>query len=93
MDIPYVRGSDTSYDAAVSMESAAPNIREFVFAEIKNAGSHGMTCDEIEHVLVLHHQTASARIRELSLSGRLRDTGRRRQTRNGRAARVYEAVA
>lgn len=49
-----------------------------------------MTCDEVEIVTGLKHQTASARIRELALKGLIKDSGKRRLTRSGRKAVVYE---
>jgi hypothetical protein len=53
---------------------------------IASAGSK--TCDEVDVGLHMRHQMASARIRELVLGGRLRDTGHRRLTRSGRLAAV-----
>lgn len=86
----YVRGSDTSSDAADSLdESLLSRLRAKVFALIDMRGERGATCDEIEMALDLRHQTASARVRELVLGGLIFDTGKRRITRSGRGARVY----
>lgn len=51
----------------------------------------GMTCREVEAKLGLLHQTASARIRELVLSGNIKDSGLRRAAQGGGPARVYMA--
>jgi len=86
----HVRGSDTSISAADSLDdSLLSRLRAQVFALIDVRGENGATCDEVEVALELRHQTASARVRELALGGLIFDTGRRRQTRSGRAARVY----
>jgi hypothetical protein len=53
---------------------------------------HGpLTCDEIEVLMKMRHQTASARISELKKAGKLLDTGARRPTRSGRLATVLQA--
>lgn len=85
---PRVRGSDTSEAAADSVRGVTGQLRARVFAFI-GAQAHGATCDEVEASLGLRHQTASARVRELSLAGVIRDTGERRRTRSGRNAAVW----
>lgn len=49
----------------------------------------GATCDEVELQTGQKHQSASARIRELVLLGRVQDSGARRPTRSGRRAVVW----
>lgn len=49
----------------------------------------GQTCDELEIALEMRHQTCSASITKLLYGKHLFDTGKRRPTRSGRAARVY----
>ena len=83
---------DTSIAAAHSMREAADSIRKRVFERISET-KYGMTCDEIEVALDLRHQTASARLRELVLQGRLVDSKVRRLTRSGRWAVVYQPKA
>jgi hypothetical protein len=80
--------SDTSLAAYESLRDQLPSLRDIIHAEIilENA-----TCDEIEELYTLRHQTASARIRELVQAGKIYDTGLRRDTRSGRKARVYAA--
>lgn len=92
----HVAGSDTSEDAAESVVGSARAVREKVWHHIDRCirrGDTGKTCDAIEVELRMRHQTASARIRELVLAGRLFDTGERRLTRSGRKAAVYATQA
>ena len=86
---PYVRGSDTSRDAAWSVEGRLGADAQRVYEAIEKS-SDGMTCDEVEESLEMRHQTASARIKGLRDVGRIIDSGRRRPTRSGRNAAVYE---
>jgi hypothetical protein len=88
---PYVRNSDTSKGAAVSMVADARTLRDAVAALVKQRAARGATCHEVEWALKLSHQTASARIRELVLAGKLKDSGMRRPTASGRTAAVWIA--
>jgi hypothetical protein len=85
--VPYVKGSDTSRAAADSMKPHVSFIERDVLDYVTIM--EGATCDEIENGLELAHQTASARIKGLADKGLIRDSGARRKTRSGRAARVY----
>ena len=89
--VPYVKGSDTSRAAAESMVPHVSDLEEGILLFLQKRG--GATCDELEHVTGLAHQTASARLKGLADKGLIRDSGARRKTRSGRAARVYVAVA
>lgn len=89
MNAPFVKGSDTSQMAAEAITIPASQLRARVFAYIESRGATGTTCDEVEHALSLRHQTASARIRELVLEGRVVDSGTRRTTRSGHSATVW----
>lgn len=90
-EVPRVDGSDTSEAAAESMDESAVTLRQTVYLCILTS-KDGMTDEELERVLDLRHQTASARRRELVLMGRVKDTGRRRTTTSGRTATVWEAT-
>jgi hypothetical protein len=83
---PHV-GTDTSRDAAVGIASHAEALREAVYGFIKAQG--GAICEEVEVGLDMIHQTASARIRELVLKGRLIDSGKRRRTSKNRQAAIW----
>ncbi len=86
---PYVKGSDTSLEAAKSVAGKTPSIRSIVEAYVLSKRYFGATCDEVELKFKLRHQTASARIRELVKGGRLEDTGFRRKTSSNRRATVW----
>lgn len=47
------------------------------------------TCDEIEMITGLSHQTASARVNDLKKAYRIHDSGERRKTRSNRNATVW----
>ena len=94
-------GTDTSRDAAASIVDQVNGMCRDVLRAIREA-EDGLTCDEVEQLLSMKHQTASARIRDLTscqpalLEQRLdQETGKhaRRATRSGRTARVYYAKA
>ena len=84
---PHVRGSDTSLAAAESMVGMTGRLRLQILNFIRQVGT--ATCDECEVRLDMRHQTCSARICELKVSGLIVDTGERRVTRSGRSAAVY----
>ena len=84
-------GSATSAAAADSVEKgrakASRRVREYIGAQ----GDLGATDDEVERALGMRHQTASARRRELYLTGAVIDSGLRRATSSGRLATVWVA--
>jgi transposase len=83
----FARGSDTSAAAALSVDG--PKLRELVLFTIRASGHRGMTCDEIEQILDMRHQTISARVNELRNGGWIVDSGIRRPTRSNRNAVVW----
>jgi hypothetical protein len=56
---------------------------------IEEAEPRGVTCEDLEDALSAHHQSVSARLRDLLMQGRILDSGNTRETRSGRKARVY----
>jgi predicted ArsR family transcriptional regulator len=88
----FVAGSDTSEDAADSIsDDVLGRMRRLIYREVVHSPA-GRTCDEIEATLDLRHQTASARLRELELTGWVEPTPEKRRTRSGRMAHVYRVV-
>ena len=57
-------GIDTSIDAAESVSECLSAMRLQVFEEVQKA-EDGLTCDEVEQILGMKHQTASARLNDL----------------------------
>ena len=89
---PYVSDSDTSRAAALSVAPHTPGLREQVLSAIRHAPD-GLTCDDVEALMNLRHQTASARVNELRNDGAIVDSGLRRPTRSGRKATVWKVAA
>jgi hypothetical protein len=87
--VPHVAGCDTSAAAADSLDGLPVTALRAAVLKAIAAAPQGLTCDQVETRLALRHQTASARIRELSIMGMIEDSGRRDRTRSGRSARVY----
>jgi hypothetical protein len=90
-------GTDTSRAAAEMLAPDVERIRDLVYAAIRDAGKDGVTCEEVEGITGLKHQTASARICDLqgrekggkALPRRIADSGMRRNTSGGRPAKVW----
>lgn len=85
---PPHNNKDTSKEAAAKIKKHVSKLAAEVFQVIKT--KNGLTCDEVEVELEMSHQTASARIRELVLAGRIEDSGDRRPTRSNRRATVWK---
>lgn len=88
----FVRGSDTSEAAAKSLNPKTLSELEARICRYVAAHFHGVTSEEIQIALGLTHQNCSARTTELVLKGRLVDSGERRRTSSGRAARVLKVA-
>lgn len=80
-------GVATSDAAAASIVKDVARLKAIVLDAIKREG--GLTCDEVEIVTGLRHQTASARVYDLKKVGRIVDSGTRKKTRSGRDAIVW----
>jgi len=97
MSTPHARGSETSRLAAISIEPDTNRMRRAVLETINNAAQYGLTCDEVEVIRGMSHQTTSARICELrnrkDIEPLVIDGAEvRRPTRSGRFATVYVAT-
>lgn len=82
--------AELSKGALISIMHIRGKLKQRVYNALRVAGWDGMTCDEMERMLDLKHQTLSARVRELWQEGFLKKAGERR-TRSGRWATVYRA--
>ena len=92
----YVAGSDPSCRAAESIAPYVSQLQKMVLDAVLKEGMSGATCDEVEIMLGMPHQTASPRINELkepdAETGRpqmLFDSGKRRKTQHGQLATVW----
>lgn len=90
-ETPGYSNPTTSKEAAKSVEPKAAALRVRILAELQCRGTFGGTCDELEQAMSLSHQTASARLRELALAGKIEEGGRRK-TRSGRSAIAWVAT-
>jgi hypothetical protein len=86
---PPDNGVATSVAAADHIAPQAATLRAAVLAAIRATGADGMTCDEVEVCLSMKHQTASARVNELSRGAKIVDSGTSRPTRSGCQAIVW----
>jgi hypothetical protein len=89
--VPYARGSDTSREAAEVLEGdPVKGQRLAYFGQVRLAGAHGVTTDEVCVTLGWLVSTGSARANDLHAKlGWMVDSGRRRRTRAGRNATVW----
>lgn len=94
----YVATSDTSYDAAKSIRADLSALRRRVLSAVQ-AAPQGITCEQLEALTGLKHQTASARLKELQDRGQVDwkidpHTGKHRRAVNasGRTAKLYFAL-
>ena len=94
----YVATSDTSYDAAKSIRADLSALRRRVLSAVQ-AAPDGITCEQLEAITGLKHQTASARLKELQDRGQVDwkidpRTGKHRRAVNasGRTAKLYFAL-
>ena len=93
---PLHNGTETSKDAAESVQPHLSRMNREILRIIRSS-QDGATCDEIEVVTGLSHQTASARVYELHHRYRAIEvrvdpqTGRptKRKSRSERDCRVY----
>lgn len=95
----YVKTSDTSFMAAEAIAPFVTKLQEMVLNVALSAGTRGVTCDEVEQILDMPHQTASARVHELGKihvdkegverPQMLFDSGARRKTQHGQLATVW----
>jgi len=88
---PAANWSRTSRAAAQAIRESAPTLRARVLAFIAARGAHGATNDEIVAGLGMLLQSVCARANELWGAHLIRDSGRTRLSRTGRAAKVWEA--
>ena len=90
-DLPFQRHSETSRAAAESMEPAAFTLQFKVLDAIRSSAD-GLTDEELQLGIPMAQNTERPRRRELERAGKIRDSGRTRPTKSGRAATVWVAT-
>lgn len=86
---PYQKGSDTSAQAAGSIEHCLSFLEKEVLQAIKESREIGMNCWEVEQRCDISRACSSARLNGLRVKGLIHDTKLRRATDTGRSAVVY----
>ena len=82
---------ETSLQAHRSQKDKAPTDCMTVYNRLRKY-PRGATCDQLEQVLNMSHQTTSARLNDLAGRGKVVDSGRREKTRTGRPAICWKVV-
>ncbi len=80
-------GTETSRVAAKSIEPVMDRLEKQVYEVLSRKP---MTCDRVEVITGMSHQTASARINALARKKLIQPTGQKLPTRSGRPAMVWE---
>lgn len=86
---PGAKRDGTSQDAADAIAERAPSLRDRVLAELCNGPG---TADELAARIGVSVLAARPRTTELSLAGKITDTGLRRSNDSGRMAIVWGLV-
>lgn len=89
---PGHRGIDTSVEAAEAAARVAGRLRRLVYRTIHEAGSQGLTTDEIASALRMPRYSVQPRTTELKHGRGIRDSGRRRRNESGCKAIVWVAA-
>ena len=90
--LPFVTGSETSFQAARRAHSSAGSWRTRVLVALDSVGEGGLTDEELQTRLGLNPSTQRPRRVELVHFGVIRDSGRTRPTRSGKQATVWISV-
>lgn len=88
---PGHRGIDTSIAAAKSVAGIAGPLRRMVYRAVHEAGTRGLTTDEIAAALRMPRYSVQPRTTELKHDRRICDSGRRRRNASGCNAIVWVA--
>jgi hypothetical protein len=83
---PFQKHSPTSREAAGAIDSEASRLRRKV---LEFLGGGGATDEEIQEGTGMLANTERPRRRELQLAKKVRDSGRKRQTKSGRNAVIW----
>lgn len=89
---PGHRNVDTSIAAAIELEPKLGRLQKMALSVVREAGSNGLTSDEIAELLGTERWSFRPRISELRRQGLIRDSGQRRLNSTGRIAIVWIAA-
>ena len=89
--LPYVRGSETSKEAAIAAEPNAGTQRRRVLDELRCFRDEGLTDHDMQDILAMNPSTQRPRRVELVKQGFVVDSGKTRLTPSGKRAVVWVA--
>lgn len=88
---PGQRNVETSIAAADALAPKLGRLQRMANSAIRNAGSYGLTADELAARLDADRWSIQPRTSELKRKGLIRDSGQRRTKRTGKLAIVWIA--
>lgn len=91
-DAPGHRKVDTSIAAAEALAPKLGRLQRLAQGAIRNAGSDGLTADELAASLEMDRWSIQPRTSELKRKGLIRDSGQRRPNCTGKLAIVWIAA-
>lgn len=91
-DYPGYRPTDTSQEAAEAISEHLGRLQAMSFAAIRDAGSIGLTAEELAMRLRQDRSAIQPRTSELRRKNRIVDSGQRRRNASGKRAIVWIAI-
>ena len=91
-DAPGHRNVETSVAAADALASKLGRLQRMAEMTIRDAGTHGLTADELAARLEMDRWSIQPRTSELKRKGLVRDSGQRRPNSTGKMAIVWIAA-
>lgn len=88
--VPGFKARDTSRDSASSTEARAPRLRQLCIDQLMLCGP--LTTDECASNLGIDKLSIRPRFSELAATGKVRDSGERRENGSGKRAIVWALV-
>jgi len=88
---PALGKTDTSAEAAASIEAVTARLQRAVLLAIRERGALGLTSHELAVRLGLERASVQPRTSELREMGLIRDSGQRRRNPNGKRAIAWVA--
>ncbi len=91
-DAPGHRNVDTSVAAADAIAPKLGRLQRMAETTIRDAGTHGLTADELAARLEMDRWSIQPRTSELKRKGLINDSGQRRPNSTGKLAIVWIAA-
>ena len=81
----------TSIESEIAIQQDTSRLRRVVYESILLSGEKGRTDEEVQDLTRMNPSTQRPRRIELQRDGAVYDSGRRRSTKSGRSAIVWQA--